>query len=695
MRIGLVINILNEEYQISLFNGIKKRTEELGIDLLCFQDENILFESSSFMSKIPDKAFFNLDGIILLSSVLNENIGVTNKADLQKFWGNIPVLSVGQKIADVPSLINQTDDSMKQLVEHLILEHNYRRFIYLGGPQNRQDAKKREMIFTRTMEAYKPWFTDLNYIIKRGWFEERTAIECMQDCYNEHPDFCPDVVVCANDNMAIGVYKFFKMNRKNPKIKACAVTGVDDIPQGRYSMPSLTTIHQPLEEIGNKAVDLIVDLIKGKKIPAESFIESKIIYRDSCGCKMVHDTVELGDEIQANYVNSEEMLKMVSSVGQDLNNGETEIGLKYIINTNMEKMNVDNFCVLKFPSASYNGVGLSDDKLTVKPIYVKRNGVYYFDFYGNKESSIGEFYNNFLQVDDKPPKTLVFKFLNTGNEIIGCVLYDASKLVLPYIVTIATNISQTITRIETTEERKKRSEYLENEINKRTQQLIESNNKRMQVEAEVLRISELERQRFSTDLHDDICQRLAGISMLCRSYSKSVKPIEKEQMVELAELISDTLQTTRQYAHNSYPVELESLGMNHSLSNLCNSFEKQSGITCEYYWGLETDAFFDKLQKLNIFRIIQEALHNVLKHSKADKVNVSVKRESKYIVVQIIDNGCGIDKEKLNSNGIGLNSMQYRANQIDATFRIKKNKPKGTCVEVKVKYDVKKIEGIA
>ena len=51
-------------------------------------------------------------------------------------------------------------------------------------------------------------------------------------------------VVCANDNMAIGVYKYFKIN----SIKECAVTGFDDIPQARFEIPSLTTVHQPLND---------------------------------------------------------------------------------------------------------------------------------------------------------------------------------------------------------------------------------------------------------------------------------------------------------------------------------------------------------------------------------------------------------------------------------------------------------------
>ncbi|MDY4833458.1 MAG: sensor histidine kinase, partial [Treponema sp.] len=273
----------------------------------------------------------------------------------------------------------------------------------------------------------------------------------------------------------------------------------------------------------------------------------------------------------------------------------------------------------------------------------------------------------------------------SGDDIIGCILYEASHVLLPYITSISNNIAQVLNRLKSLEEKEKYSEYLEKEVTKRTKELVKANNKRMKVEAEVLKISELERQRFSNDLHDDICQRLAGISMLCRSYSNQTVPVSKEQMDELAQLIGETLQCTRQYAHNSYPVELESLGMKHSLSNLCNSFSIQSGIECDYEWNVNENLVFDKIKLLNLFRIIQEALHNVLKHSKASKVEVSVNSEKNKIIAKVCDNGCGINKNAIKEKkGIGMNSMEYRANQIGAEFKIEQNKPSGTCVIVTV-----------
>ena len=129
MRIGLVLNILDEEYQISLYRGIKRRAAELGIQIVCFQEGNTRFLSDDFMAHFPRASFFNLDGIILLTSVMVDSCTLSTKNDLRKIWGKLPVVSVGQKIKGIPSLLIQTDDSMRELMDHLVKVHNYKKFV--------------------------------------------------------------------------------------------------------------------------------------------------------------------------------------------------------------------------------------------------------------------------------------------------------------------------------------------------------------------------------------------------------------------------------------------------------------------------------------------------------------------------------------------------------------------------------------
>lgn len=676
MRIGLVLNVLDEEYQISIYRGIKTQALKKGVELVCFQQENSNSSDDSLVCNYEKNGYFNLDGVILLTSVLIDSNNLSKKEDVEKIWGKIPIVSIGQKIEGIPSFLIQTDDSMKQLVEHLILKHNYRKFLFISGSQNHHDAIMREHIFKKTMEAYKPWFSDLSYKIKHGMFNEQAAVQVMEDYYKENPDTKLDVIVCANDNMALGVYKFFKIHQSNPNIKECAVTGFDDIPQAKFEIPSLTTVKQPLQEIGTVAFNSLLEMIDGKSFSDEVFIESEFIVRDSCGCNSLRENKNWKEDfifqLQSKYVQTEHFLRLVSHISMDLNYPETLIGIKYQLNISIEQLDVTDFCVL-----------LGKEKL--KPIFIRIDNKYIPDFNNNKECTIGEFYDDFLYQKKGKGSSLILKNLYSGNQILGVVFYDGNHAVLPHLCNVAVNVAHALLRIENAEEKKRREEYLTNEVSKRTKELVEANNRRMEVEAEVLRISEMERMRFSTDLHDDICQRLAGISMLCRSYANSKTPLKKESISELASLIGDTLQRTRLYAHNSYPVELESLGLKNSIANLCNSFEQQQNIKCNYFWKVNENTEFDNIQKLNIFRIIQESLHNIGKHSKAKNANVSIIQNENLIEIKICDDGVGISQEKSLKKGLGLNSMVYRADQMNADFKIEKNIPNGTCVKINLK----------
>ena len=84
MRIGLVLNSLDEEYQISLYRGIKERSARLGIQIICIQEGNRAFLSDAFIGCFPRKDYFKLDGIILLTSVLADNCELNTREDIKK-----------------------------------------------------------------------------------------------------------------------------------------------------------------------------------------------------------------------------------------------------------------------------------------------------------------------------------------------------------------------------------------------------------------------------------------------------------------------------------------------------------------------------------------------------------------------------------------------------------------------------------
>ena len=183
MRIGLVLNILDEEYQISVLSGIKKKILENGMELICVQQENNNITTGSFLEHFPKSQLFNLDGVILLTSVVADNVEIISEKDVRRVLGKIPVVSIGQKIQKIPSVLVTTDDSLTQLGRHLVVDHGYKNFVYISGSPNHQDAIIREKNFINIINEYKKKIPELNYVIKKGLFTENSAISIMKDYY--------------------------------------------------------------------------------------------------------------------------------------------------------------------------------------------------------------------------------------------------------------------------------------------------------------------------------------------------------------------------------------------------------------------------------------------------------------------------------------------------------------------------------
>jgi signal transduction histidine kinase len=216
----------------------------------------------------------------------------------------------------------------------------------------------------------------------------------------------------------------------------------------------------------------------------------------------------------------------------------------------------------------------------------------------------------------------------------------------------------------------------------------------MEVEAEVLRISEMERLRFSIDLHDDICQRLAGISMFSKSLAaRKQDERSAEDLKELSQLVDETLLRTRQYAHDSFPMELDALGLKDLLGSLCSAVSKQTHCECLYSWSADGASPLDQSQDINVYRIIQEALQNAVKHARANRITVEISVTDGWFTASVQDNGTGspelngekpVSHNKGRREGLGLRSMRYRAHQAGAEYFFDSREIGGTLVKIRI-----------
>ena len=210
---------------------------------------------------------------------------------------------------------------------------------------------------------------------------------------------------------------------------------------------------------------------------------------------------------------------------------------------------------------------------------------------------------------------------------------------------------------------------------------------RKTLEKQSIRISEQERQRIGQDLHDGICQRLAGIEFMSQTLHSKLserKVTEASNAKEISKLVRDTLHETRSLAHGLNPVEIKEEGLMLALENLCASaesmFRTKARLRCDGDVSVG-----DNLVALHYYRIAQEAVSNAIRHGKAKHIDVSLRRTDDRLTLSVVDDGIGIAGADRGNSGMGLKIMEYRASVIGASVSIQKKKPSGTRVTCSVR----------
>lgn len=204
---------------------------------------------------------------------------------------------------------------------------------------------------------------------------------------------------------------------------------------------------------------------------------------------------------------------------------------------------------------------------------------------------------------------------------------------------------------------------------------------RKNLEKEILEISGREQRRIGQDLHDGLCQHLAGIGFMGKALEKKIaehQPMAPSDVVEIVELIDQAITLTREFARGLNPVRLEADGLMMALAELSANVQKLFGVSCRFEYS-HLVLINDNIAATHLYRIVQEALNNAIKHGKADVVTIMLRQEGDNCILTVQDNGCGMGTTA-HGKGIGLNIMRYRASVIGATLDIKNAESGGVIV---------------
>jgi signal transduction histidine kinase len=214
--------------------------------------------------------------------------------------------------------------------------------------------------------------------------------------------------------------------------------------------------------------------------------------------------------------------------------------------------------------------------------------------------------------------------------------------------------------------------------------LADSQEQLRQSAEQILRISEREQTRIGQDLHDDLCQQLAGIEFLANVLrQQSQDGTTREQAREIAQLVRQAITNARNLARGLVPVELEAGGLIRALEGLALQTQTRFGVSCFFVCPSEVQ-IANQACAIHLFRIAQEAVTNSFWHGRPHRIEVRLILCSTDLQLVVQDDGLGIAEATQASKGMGLRIMQYRASALGGRLEIGPVSPRGTVVTCSV-----------
>ena len=195
---------------------------------------------------------------------------------------------------------------------------------------------------------------------------------------------------------------------------------------------------------------------------------------------------------------------------------------------------------------------------------------------------------------------------------------------------------------------------------------------------------EEERLRLARDIHDGPAQSIAGISFKAEFCKKLIDqdPIRcKQELNLLTEMVRDTLGDVRNIIFDLRPMSIDDLGLTPTLKNYIEKIKKENAIDLQLKITGRVVRLASHLE-VGIYRIVQEAMSNVLRHAKANYACIEVTYTNEQIWVRIIDNGEGFDVDKVSNGHYGLIGMRERAKLFTGDLEINSTPGRGTTIRL-------------
>jgi len=274
--LGIVANAYGDPYSLSIAHGAAQELTRSGKHALFFGGgfpQAPLFRDAQNACALPS----GVDAWILIGETLRDVLGDVMLAARSARRA----VMVGCDLPGLACAATDAETGIFQAVAHLAKRHERRRIAFIAGPEGSLDASQRLGAYRLAMDALGLYADPALLVV--GDYQARSGREAMRQLERQHGTF--DAVVAANDLMALGALESLCASGTRVP-EDVSVVGFDDIEESAFAAPSLTTVRQPLAELGHAAARLALASDDRDAMAAERMVvPTPLVIRNSCGCK--------------------------------------------------------------------------------------------------------------------------------------------------------------------------------------------------------------------------------------------------------------------------------------------------------------------------------------------------------------------------------------------------------------------------
>ncbi len=275
---------MNNAYEWDIWRGVRAAVEERGGTVQSFTGDGIGDPNAE--RRVRSKVFelldpSNVDAMLCLSSVVGQYAGVAaTEAWLEERKLPVSVIGPAERL---PTVVIDDASGVTELMRHLIEQHGHRRIAFILGSRPNVETQRRFAAYQRALIEHG--IAEDPRLVLEGDFTAESGARAIEHLFDTRQVSVKDIdaIVASNDYMAFGAIEEL-VRRRIGVPEEVAVVGFDDIAVARVYDPPLTTVRQPLEELGREGARRLLDKLEGLEVEGAMTIPTELVLRRSCGC---------------------------------------------------------------------------------------------------------------------------------------------------------------------------------------------------------------------------------------------------------------------------------------------------------------------------------------------------------------------------------------------------------------------------